>query len=128
MDEQLIEKQDDEISLIDLFAVLWQRKVMIIAITGIAIIGVLIFSILSLKLPPEKSFLPNKYTPQAQMLINDSSSSSGGLSAALSSSGLGSLASLAGVNVSGGSSYSALASYFVGSNSLLDQVIQKFRN
>ena len=39
MDEQLIEKQDDEISLIDLFAVLWQRKVMIIAITGIAIIG-----------------------------------------------------------------------------------------
>lgn len=126
MDEQLIEKQDDEISLIDLFAVLWQRKVMIIAITGIAIIGVLIFSILSLKLPPEKSFLPNKYTPQAQMLINDSSSSSGGLSSALSSSGLGSLASLAGVNVSGGSSYSALASYFVGSNSLLDQVIQKF--
>ena len=126
MDEQLIEKQDDEISLIDLFAVLWQRKVMIIAITGIAIIGVLIFSILSLKLPPEKSFLPNEYTPQAQMLINDSSSSSGGLSAALSSSGLGSLASLAGVNVSGGSSYSALASYFVGSNSLLDQVIQKF--
>lgn len=126
MDEQLIEKQDDEISLIDLFAVLWQRKVMIIAITGIAMIGVLIFSILSLKLPPEKSFLPNKYTPQAQMLINDSSSSSGGLSAALSSSGLGSLASLAGVNVSGGSSYSALASYFVGSNSLLDQVVQKF--
>ena len=126
MDEQLIEKQDDEISLIDLFAVLWQRKVMIIAITGIVIIGVLIFSILSLKLPPEKSFLPNEYTPQAQMLINDSSSSSGGLSAALSSSGLGSLASLAGVNVSGGSSYSALASYFVGSNSLLDQVIQKF--
>jgi len=126
MDEQLIEKQDDEISLIDLFAVLWQRKIMIIAITGIAMIGVLIFSILSLKLPPEKSFLPNKYTPQAQMLINDSSSSSGGLSAALSSSGLGSLASLAGVNVSGGSSYSALASYFVGSNSLLDQVVQKF--
>ncbi len=126
MDEQLIEKQDDEISLIDLFAVLWQRKVMIIVITGIAIVGVLIYSILSLKLPPEKSFLPNKYTPQAQMLINDSSSSSGGLSAALSSSGLGSLASMAGVNVSGGSSYSALASYFVGSNSLLDQVVQKF--
>lgn len=126
MDEKLIEKQDDEISLIDLFAVLWHRKTMIIAITGIAIVGVLIYSILSLKLPPEKSFLPNEYTPQAQMLINDSSSSSGGLAAALSSSGLGSLASMAGVNVSGGSSYSALASYFVTSNSLLDQVVQKF--
>ena len=126
MDEQLIEKKDDEISLIDLFAVLWHRKIMIIVITAIAIVGVLIYSILSLKLPPEKSFLPNSYTPQAQMLINDSSSSSGGLSAALSSSGLGSLASMAGVNVSGGSTYSALASYFVGSNSLLDQVVQKF--
>lgn len=126
MDEKLIEKQDDEISLIDLFAVLWHRKIMIIAITGIAIVGVLIYSILSLKLPPEKSFLPNEYTPQAQMLINDSSSSAGGLAAALSSSGLSSLASMAGVNVSGGSSYSALASYFVTSNSLLDQVVQKF--
>ena len=126
MDEKLIEKQDDEISLIDLFAVLWHRKTMIIAITGIAIVGVLIYSILSLKLPPEKSFLPNEYTPQAQMLINNSSSSAGGLAAALSSSGLSSLASMAGVNVSGGSSYSALASYFVTSNSLLDQVVQKF--
>ena len=57
MDEQLIEKKDDEISLIDLFAVLWHRKIMIIVITAIAIVGVLIYSILSLKLPPEKVYI-----------------------------------------------------------------------
>ncbi|MDR1089952.1 MAG: hypothetical protein LBL79_02660, partial [Prevotella sp.] len=40
--------EDDEISLIDLFAVLWHRKVMIIVITLIAAIGVVAFSVASL--------------------------------------------------------------------------------
>ena len=119
--------QDDEISLIDLFAVLWRYKVMIIVVTLIAMIAVLIYSIVSISLPPEKSYLPNKYTAQAQMLINNDSSSSGGLSSMLSSSGLGSLASMAGLNVSGGaSSNSALAGYLVHSNSVLDDIAQKF--
>ncbi|MBQ3025707.1 MAG: lipopolysaccharide biosynthesis protein, partial [Spirochaetaceae bacterium] len=76
--------QDDEISLIDLFAVLWKYKFLIISVTVIAMIAVLIFSIVSISLPPEKSYLPNKYTAQAQMLINNDSSSSGGLSSMLS--------------------------------------------
>lgn len=119
--------QDDEISLIDLFAVLWKYKFLIISVTIIAMIAVLIYSIVSISLPPEKSFLPNKYTAQAQMLINNDSSSSGGLSSMLSSSGLGSLASMAGINVSGGaSSNSALAGYLVHSNSVLDDIAQKF--
>ena len=117
---------DDEISLLDLFAVLWHRKVMIIVITLIAMVGVVVYSVVSLMLPPEKSFLPNKYTPEAQMLINDSNSSGNSLSSALSSSGLGSLASLAGVNVQGGSSNSALAGYLVQSNTILDAVVDKF--
>ena len=119
--------QDDEISLIDLFAVLWKYKFLIISVTVIAMIAVLIYSIVSISLPPEKSYLPNKYTAQAQMLINDESGSSGGLSSMLNSSGLGNLASLAGVNVSGGgSSNSALAGYLVHSNSVLDDIAQKF--
>lgn len=118
--------QDDEISLIDLFAVLWRYKVMIIVVTLIAMIGVVIYSVISLKLPPEKSFLPNKYTAQAQMLINNDSSSSGGLSSMLSSSGLGSLASMAGVSVPGGASNSSLAGYLVHSNSVLDEVVKNF--
>lgn len=119
--------QDDEISLIDLFAVLWRYKVMIIVVTLIAMIGVVVYSVISLKLPPEKSFLPNKYTAQAQMLINNDSSSSGGLSSMLNSSGLGGLANLAGINVSGGSSSnSSLAGYLVHSNSVLDEVVKNF--
>jgi hypothetical protein len=119
--------QDDEISLIDLFAVLWRYKVMIIVVTLIAMIGVVVYSVISLKLPPEKSFLPNKYTAQAQMLINNDSSSSGGLSSMLNASGLGGLANLAGINVSGGSSSnSSLAGYLVHSNSVLDEVVKNF--
>lgn len=119
--------KDDEISLIDLFAVLWKYKFLIISVTVIAMIGVVVYSVISLKLPPEKSFLPNKYTAQAQMLINNDSSSSGGLSSMLSSSGLGGLASMAGINVSGGaSSNSSLAGYLVHSNSVLDEVVKNF--
>lgn len=131
MDQSEIKQEcqgnDDEISLIDLLAVLWRYKVMIIAITAVAMVAVVVVSIVSLILPPEKSFLPNKYTPSAQMLINDPSSSSGGLSAQLASSGLGGLASMAGVNLDGGgATYSALATYLVHSNSLLDIVVDKF--
>lgn len=119
-------EKDDEISLIDLFAVLLKHKLLIILVTGIAMIGVVLASIISLKLPPEKSFLPNEYTPQAEMLINDSSSASGGLSAALNASGLGSLAGLAGISAGGGSSNSALAEYLINSNTILDAIVDQF--
>ncbi|MDR2409577.1 MAG: hypothetical protein LBE13_15910, partial [Bacteroidales bacterium] len=88
---------DDEISLIDLFAVLWRRRVTIIVLTLVAAAGVVAFSVVSLVLPPETSPLPNEYTPKALMLINDSSSSGGGMASMLASSGLGGLAGLAGV-------------------------------
>ena len=116
------EKKDDEISLIDLFAVLWKRKWLIIIMTGVGAVISIIISILSLKLPPEKSFMPNKYTPKAQMLITEDSSSS---SSALLGS-LGGLASMAGVSVGGGSTNSALASYLVNSNTIQDAVIDRF--
>jgi len=119
------QKQDDEISLIDLFAVLWQRKLMIIIITLLAAIGVVIYSVISLKLPPEKSPLPNKYTPKALMLI-DNRSGGGGLSSMLNSSGMGGLASIAGVNLPSGSGYSQLAIFLVGTNSMLDSIVEEF--
>ena len=120
-----IEKNDsdDEISLIDLFAVLWRRKKMIITITVAAAIGALLFSIISLLLPPEESFLPNVYTPEAIMLI-DNKSSSGNLSSMLSN--MGSLASLAGLAISGESNYSQLAVFLVETNSFLDAVVDEF--
>ncbi|MDR3172243.1 MAG: lipopolysaccharide biosynthesis protein [Treponema sp.] len=116
--------QDDEISLIDLFAVLWHRKVMIIIITLIAMVGVIVFSILSLVLPSDISPLPNVYTPTALMLINNASSSSGAMASMIGASGLGGLAGLAGVST--GSTFSDLAIYMVGTNSFLDAVVDTF--
>jgi len=117
------QKQDDEISLIDLFAVLWHRKKMIIAITLTGMIGIVVFSVISIVLPPEISPLPNLYTPKALMLI-DNKSSSGGLSSMLGS--MGGLASMAGVNIPVNSSYSELAVFLVGTNSMLDSVVDEF--
>ncbi len=115
--------KDDEISLIDLLAVIWNRKWIVIGLTLFAAVFSLVFSIISLILPPEKSYLPNKYTPKAEMLINnrdDSSSSSLG--------NLASMASMAGINLpsSNGISYSELAKYLVNSNTVLDSVIKKY--
>ncbi|MBO5124912.1 MAG: lipopolysaccharide biosynthesis protein [Spirochaetaceae bacterium] len=125
--KQEFQGNDDEISLIDLIAVLWRYKVMIITITAVAIVTIVIVSIVSLVLPPEKSFLPNEYTASAQMLINDPASSSSGLASQLSASGLGGLASMVGVDLGGGgSSYSSLATYLVYSNSILDMVVAEF--
>lgn len=120
-----IQNEEDEISLIDLFAILWHRKRMIILITSIAAVFSVVFSIISLVLPPEISPLPNQYTPTAYMLINDSSSSGNSLSSMLSSSGLGSLAGMAGVSATG-SSYSSLAIYLSTSNPYLDAVVDNF--
>src|SRR5574344_559641 len=118
-------QKDDEISLIDLLAVLLKYKKMIIGITVAAALFIVCYSIVSIKMKPEKSPLPNEYTPKALMLINNSSSSSGGLSSMLSSSGLGSLASLAGVSASG-TSYSSLAVYLATTDSFLDTVVDKY--
>lgn len=121
-----LKSAEDEISLIDLFAVLWRYKLLIIVFTGVAAIFSLIYSLVSLRLPPEKSFLPNVYTPKAHMLINDPNSESGGLSSLINSSELGSLAGLAGFSAKSGKSYGELAVYLTGSNSFLDALIEEF--
>jgi len=114
---------EDEISLIDLFAVLWRRKIMIISITLIAAVGVVIFSVISILLPPEISPLPNKYTPSALMLI-DNKASGGGISSMMGS--MGGLASLAGVNLPVSASFSELAVFLIGTNSMLDSITDNF--
>lgn len=120
------EQKDEEISLIDLFAVLLKYKKMIFTIVIISMVFAVCISILSIVMPAEKSFLPNKYKSSAHMIINESTSSSGSLASAISSSGLGSLASLAGISSSGGSSYSSLAIYLTSSNPFLDSIVKEF--
>jgi uncharacterized protein involved in exopolysaccharide biosynthesis len=114
----------DEIDFFDLFMVLLRHKWMIISITLCTALVVLGLSIVSLKLPPEKSFMPNVYSPKALMLINNSSSGNS-LSSMLSSSGLSSLMNLSGL-ASSGNSYSSLAVYLTSSNRFLDAVAAKF--
>jgi len=124
MDDEIKKNEsEDEISLIDLFAVLWRRKKMIIGITLTAAILVVIFSVLTIVLPTEISPLPNLYTPKAIMLIDNQSSSSN-LSSMLGN--MSGLASLAGLAMSGPSNYSQLAVFLVETNSFLDTVVDEF--
>ena len=118
-----VTEKDDEISLIDLFAVLLRFKWLIIGITAAAMLFVVVYSVISLKLPPEKSYLPNNYKVSANMLITDSDSSSG-LSASSSAS---SLAKLMGVSLSSsGSSTSSLILHLTSSNPVYDAIAEHF--
>jgi uncharacterized protein involved in exopolysaccharide biosynthesis len=118
------QNQDEEISLIDLFAVLWQWKIMIVGITLLAAIGVVGYSIISLRLPPEKSYKPNVYTARAWMLIENRSSGMD-ISSMLGSNARA-LTSLTGTSSLSGPTNSQLAIFLIGSNSLLDSVVDEF--
>ena len=115
-------QEEDEIDLLELFGVLFRYKFLIIIATIIAAIAALAFSIISIKLPPEKSPLPNKYKAKALILINEQDG--GGLPSILSSSQLGPLAMMA--SVSSGSSYGDLAIKLLNSKSILDKIIEKY--
>ncbi|MEI6388231.1 MAG: hypothetical protein WCQ50_16520 [Spirochaetota bacterium] len=115
---------EDEISLLDLFSVLLRHwRLIVFGSAAIALIATA-YALGSLLLPPDKSYLPNFYMPQSTMLIG-SSSSGGGLSSMLASSGLGSLAGLAGVSA-GGNSSGSLAETLAKSNSTLDELTERF--
>ncbi len=115
--------QDDEIDLLSLFGVLWRRKKMIIGLSVLVACLAVGFSILSLLLEPEKSFLPNMYAPRALMLINDAKSSGGQLSSMLNATGLG---GLIGLSSSEGAKYSDLAVYLAKTNHFLDSIVDEF--
>ncbi|WP_394229071.1 Wzz/FepE/Etk N-terminal domain-containing protein [Shewanella colwelliana] len=91
-DAQFVNPQitsDDEIDLRELFAVIWQGKWLIIAITALFAIGSVIFAIMQ----------PNIYKSEA-LLAPASEEQGGGLSALASQ--FGGLASMAGINLGGG--------------------------
>ncbi|MGP1495324.1 MAG: lipopolysaccharide biosynthesis protein [Treponema sp.] len=118
-------KSEDEISLLDLLSVILKYIKMEITIVVLAMIFAVVYSIVSLVLPPEKSYMPNNFTAQANMLINDSASTSGAsLSSLLGSSGLG---NLMGLGSSKGNSYSSLAVYLSKSNPFFDAIVENFQ-
>lgn len=120
------EIKENEINILDLVSVLLKNIKWITLITIIGMILIVIISVTSLLLPPQKSFLPNEYTPKSTVLIN-SSSGTNDLSSVLASSGLGSLAGLAGISSgSSGISDSALAIRLVTTDSFIQKLNTKF--
>jgi len=104
--------KDAGISFFDLFAVIWRRKMMIIAITVPVMIGLVVFSIISIRLPSEISPLPNVYTSIAFVLITEGRAPVGDHRE-----------TLLGYGFRRGPTYSGLAMFLLRSNTLLDSVI-----
>ncbi|UTC58644.1 chain length determinant protein [Treponema sp. OMZ 305] len=115
--EHDINNNSDEISLLDLVAVLWRWRWLIVALTGIVSIGVFTYVLIGKKMDPQKSYMPDVYTSTAFMRIQSSTSSSGGtLASMLQQNGLGNLAG------GGSDNTQQLALYIAGSNSFLDTI------
>jgi len=51
------------------WGILWRYKWIIIGVTGVVTIAVFAFAVISIKLPPEESPLPNTYTAEAVLFI-----------------------------------------------------------
>ncbi len=119
--------QDDTISLLDLIAVLARRWRLIFFTTFFAAIGIVLFSIYTLRMPPDSPYnpLPNVYEPESQILLTEPSTG-GGLSSALTNTDLGILAGLAGISGGGGDSNAALAQSLLTGNWLIDDIIDEF--
>lgn len=120
------ENNKDEIDLLEIFTILWQRRIMIIIITVLGAVISVMISIISLVLPSEKSFLPNTYTSQAFLLVDDKSLSGGGFSPGGDIGNMGGLAAIAGIGLSGKATYPQLAIFLVKSNPMIDAVVDEF--
>ena len=63
--------ESDDINLLELFGVLLLYKWMIIILTTSFAIAAIGYALVSMTLPPEKSYLPDVYEPTAMILINE---------------------------------------------------------
>lgn len=120
-DEEVFDKEV-KFYFMDFVKHCWKKKWQFIIPMAIASVLLIAFSIVSLKIEPEKSPLPNKYTSTAKLLVRETSSTSG------ISSSLSSLASLSGINLGMGadSSNGVLIATIAGTNSFKDAVIDEF--
>jgi len=118
--------KNNEIDLLCLLNLFIKNIKLIIVISLTFMLAILVYAIISLKIPNNKSYLPNKYTAKSIVMLN-SESGGGGLNSMLNSSGLGSLASIAGISGNnGGISDSALAIKLVTTNSFLYKINEEF--
>jgi Capsule polysaccharide export protein len=111
---------NDEYLLSDILALIWKKRLFVIVFSAVVTIATAGVLQIARMMPPEKSFLPNKYSPQATVLLG-STSSSDSLSSSLSS--ISGLTGLSGIG--GGNSKGALAVELSKSKSTLDLLIDK---
>lgn len=115
-------EEEFELDLIDLAKYCWKKKWRFIQPMVAAGVLLVVFSVITIILPPKISPLPNKYTSTAKILVRETSSTSG------ISSSLASLASLGGVNLSGSTKLTngVLLTNIAGTNSYKDAIVNKF--
>lgn len=116
---------DDEIDLLDVISIILKNIKIIIRITLIFMVLILLISVLSLRLPPEKSFLPNKFSPNSTIMLNSSDGGSS-IDTMLAASGMSSLAGLAGISGARTISDSQLAMKLVTTYSFIEKVNNEF--
>lgn len=109
----------DEIDLVTIFGILFRYKWVIVGVTAGVAVATVLFSLISLLLPPERSPLPNRYEPEALVLIHDDSDS-GRIAAALSQAGP------AGFAIPSGSGYGELAVRLLRGNTIVDVIVAEF--
>lgn len=96
---------------------LWKYKVLIITGTSVAAVAVLVYAVISLKLPADRSPMPNVYQASGVVLFQESGADVS-MSAMLSAFGVDS--------AGGSSSPSQLAMHIINSRSFIDEVINHF--
>lgn len=99
--------------------ILWRYKIMIFSITGAAAVSVVIFSVISLKLPPEKSPMPNIYRAYATVVFQAGGTGSAGVSSMLAAFGVDEPSG----NIS---SQAQLAIQILGSRAFIDSIVEEF--
>lgn len=116
-------REEFEIDLVDLIKFCWKKVWYFVIPMAVAAVLLVAFCVISIKMDPEKSPLPNKYTSTAKILVRETSAKSS------ISSSLSSLASMAGVNLgsaSGGTSNGVLITTLAETNTFRDDIIEKF--
>jgi uncharacterized protein involved in exopolysaccharide biosynthesis len=104
-------------------SILLKYKWLIVIITGLAAVGVVLFSIITLVLPPEASPLPNRYRAQAVLLVQGTSA--GGLNSVIAALGLA-LPEQSSTSTATAPDYGQIALMVLNSRILVDPLVEEF--
>jgi len=116
------EQHEDEVDLITIFGILYRHKLIVIGVTLAVAVGTVIFSIISLVLPPDISPLPNRYEAEALVLI-DEEGGGGGIADAIAQTGL---SMLPGLSIPSDGGYGELAVRLLAGNTIVDTIVDEF--